>query len=178
MKPGITRHNGPAKRPHFRLLDQPPANRVRQNIEADPGKGILFALFLAQHVVVRLMLEAMRAQRRAKMFAQKFHAVALDCIAAQAHPEQMNVVGHQAISRAKQTFARGCVEQHLPEVRVEIFVEPARATQRQGHRPMNDGATLLILAREAGKIKIPIRSTTGKASILAVGGFGFHTKKE
>ena len=111
MKPRITRHNGPAKWPCFRLLDQPPAGRVCQNIEADPGKGILFAFLLAQHVVVCLRLEFMRGQQRLQMRSQEGHPVSLIGVAAQAKPHQMNVVWHQTIDRTHQTFPGGNMQQ-------------------------------------------------------------------
>jgi hypothetical protein len=126
---------------------------------------------------VRLMLKAMRAQRRAKMLAQEFHAVALVGIAAQPHPEQMNMVGHQAIGRAEQSFAGGGVKHRFPESRVEKFIQPAGSSQGHGHCPVNDGVALIRFAGQSREINAPVRSPAGKAIGCGDGGFGLHGKK-
>ena len=101
MQIGITRHDGSAERPDFQFFYQSGADRICQDVETDFGEGVPFPFFLAQDVVVSLMLKAVRMQRHAEMFAQEFHAVPMVGIAVQSHPEQMNVVGHQAIGRAE-----------------------------------------------------------------------------
>ena len=58
------------------------------------------------------------------MFPQKFYPVALVGIQTQTHPEQMNMVRHEAISGAKQAFPGGGMEQHLAEMRVKLVGEP------------------------------------------------------
>ena len=67
------------------------------------------------------MLETMRLQERPEMFAQEFHPVALIGVAAQAHPEQMGMIGHETIGWANQSLARGDVKHHFPKLRVENF---------------------------------------------------------
>ena len=94
----------PAKRPAFRFRYQFGADGIRQDVKADSGERALFSFFIPQDVVVGLRLKVMRTQRRAEMFAQKLHAVALVRIKAKPHPEQVDVVWHQAIGRADQAF--------------------------------------------------------------------------
>ena len=47
------------------------------------------------------------------MFAEEFHGVALATVHAQAHPEQMQMVGHEDIAGTEQAIARGGVEQQF-----------------------------------------------------------------
>lgn len=63
------------------------ANWIRENIKADSGKGVRLPFLVPQDVVVGLMLEMMRTQKRREMFTQKFHGVALVRVAAQAQPK-------------------------------------------------------------------------------------------
>jgi hypothetical protein len=127
MKIGIARQDGPAIRPSFLGFYQPGANEISQNVKTDFRKRAAPSLVLAQDMVVRLMLKVMRAQRNAKMFAQKFHAVSLVAIAPQSHPEQMNVIRHETIGWTKQTFSGGGVQHHFPKAGMKKFVEPADA---------------------------------------------------
>jgi hypothetical protein len=97
------------------------ANGIGQDVKADFRKSAPFPFFIPQDVVVGLMLETMRLQERPEMFAQEFHPVALIGVAAQAHPEQMGMIGHETIGWANQSLARGDVKHHFPKLRVENF---------------------------------------------------------
>jgi hypothetical protein len=102
--------------------------------------------FWRQDVVVSLVLESRRLERQPQLRAQELDAVSLVAVEAQAHPDQVKVIGHEAISWAKQPFARGRVEHHLAKDGVESRTEPTRLAMRQGHRPENDGIGLIELA--------------------------------
>jgi hypothetical protein len=109
--PGIARHNGATISPCLWSCHQPGADRIVQNIETDFCESPVFPFFLTQDMVVGLGLQPMGKQPRLELRAQKRHSISLVRIAAQAQPEQMNVVGHQTISWAKQPLASGNVKQ-------------------------------------------------------------------
>ena len=165
MKIGIARHDGPAIRPSFLGFYQPGANGISQNVKIDFRKRAAPSLVLAQDMVVRLMLKVMRAQRNAKMFAQKFHAVSLVAIAPQSHPEQMNVIRHETIGWTKETFTGGGVQHHFPKAGMKKFVEPADAAAGDGPCPMNHGIALIMLTIQARKVEGPVCSTAGKGML-------------
>ena len=95
----VTGDDCTAKLPFLGMLHHPFLPRIVHDVKAELGKGVTLALFGSQNVIVRLMLEAMRSQLRDDVFAQEFHAVLLVGVAPQAHPDQMNVVRHQAIGQ-------------------------------------------------------------------------------
>ena len=176
MQLRIAGHDRSAIGPRLRFLYQPGADGIRQDVKTDFGKGSAPPFFLAQDVVVCLMLKMMRAQDRGKMFAQEFHSVALVGINAQPHPEQVNMVGHQAIGWADQPFPGGGMKHYLAESRVENFVQPAGAAQGDGQCPVNDRVALIIFAGQSREIKAPIHALAGKA-IGCGGGFRLHGKE-
>ena len=176
MQPGITGHDCPAKGPRHGFLYQFGADRIREDVKADFGKGVPFPFFFAQDVIMCLMLKAMRSQRRSEMFAQEFHAIALVRIQTQPHPEQVDVVGHQAINRAEQTFTGGGVKHDFSELRMKPFVQPAHAAQSNGHCPVDDRVTLIIFAGQSREEKAAVRALAGKA-FGSGGGFAIHLEE-
>ena len=92
---------------------------IVDDVKANPGKYATGSFLIAQDVIVRLMLKTMRTQRRAKVFSQKFHTVALIGTATQPHPNQVQVIGHQAISRTEQPLPHGGVQHYFPKTGVE-----------------------------------------------------------
>src|SRR5688500_3358347 len=107
MQRRIPRHNSSGEWPILRSRHQFGSARIINQVKASPAERAALTLLRPQYLVVCLMLKSMRAQRRAQMLAQKFHPVALVRIAPQSHPNEMNVIGHQAVSGTEQTFARG-----------------------------------------------------------------------
>ena len=110
------------------------------------------------------------------MFPQKFYPVALVGVQTQAHPEQMNMVRHEAISGTEQAFTRGGVEHDFTEMSVEQFREPARAAIGNWHCPMNYGVTLIMHARQTWKIKAPVDALAGETGGFADGRCGVHNR--
>jgi hypothetical protein len=98
----------------------------------------------------------MREQHRREVFAEEFHPILLVGFPPHAHPDQMNVVWHQAIGRAKEPFARRSVEHDFAEVSVECVVQSSSAAHGDGHGPMDDGVGLVIFSRQALQIETPI----------------------
>ena len=111
MQGWITRHGGAAVFPLAKLRHQLRTQRIFKDVMANAGKRIAAAFLFLQHMVVGLMLEFLRRKSRFEVRTQESHAVALVGIRAQTHPDQMPVVGHQAISRAEQPFPCGGVQQ-------------------------------------------------------------------
>lgn len=59
-------------------------------------------------------------------------------------------------------------------MRVEKIIQPARPALGQGQGPMDGGIALIMLARQAGKIKTSVDTLAGKRGSLAAGGIGVH----
>lgn len=156
MQRRIAGNDRPAKKPFLWMFDQSVLPRIVHDVKADLGKSVSFALFGSQDVIVRLVLEAMRAQFRSEVFTYKLKAVPLISVAPHAHPNQVNVIRHQAISWAEQSLTRSGVEHDLTEVSVECIVQPAGAAQGDRHRPMNHGIGLIILAWKTLQVEGPI----------------------
>ena len=97
----IAGHNRTGERPILRVLNQFGSARVVNDVETHFTERLLPPLFLAQDFVVGLMLKAMRTEQFPDMLAQKLHTVPLIGIPPQPHPDQMNVIGHQTVGRAK-----------------------------------------------------------------------------
>ena len=108
-----------AKPPFLGMLYQTFLPGIVYDVKAYLGESVAFALFCSQDVIMRLMLEAMRAQLGGEMLTQKLHAVSLIGFPPHSHPNQMNVIWHQAIGRGKEPFACRSVEHDFAEVSVE-----------------------------------------------------------
>jgi len=82
------------------------AHRVGERVEAKTREGSAPSFLFAQDMIVRLMLPlATATQGRFKMRAQKFHGVELIALAAQAHPDEVQMIGHETVSGAEKLFA-------------------------------------------------------------------------
>jgi hypothetical protein len=114
------------------------------------------ALFFSLDVVVGLLLVLMGTQLWAEVFSQKLYAVLLVRVTSHSHPDQMNMIWHQAIGRAKESLASGGVEHDFANVRVECVVQPTRAAQGDGHGPVHDGVGLVVFAWQALQVETPI----------------------
>lgn len=145
-----------AELPLLRMFHQSFLSRIINDVKADFGEGIALALFGSKDVIMRLVLEAVRAQLGREVFAQKFHSILLIRVVPQPHPDQMNVVRHQAVGRAEKTLARGGVEHDFAKAGMKCVTQPARAALGNGHRPMDDRVGLVIFPREALQIEAPI----------------------
>ncbi len=170
MQKGIARHDRAQPRPVARMRRQFLPARIVEEVEAGFFKRAAHPVFFPQHAVVRLFLQkegrslrlsaesrygnSGRAPRQfhGQMLAQEFHGVALVAVRAQAHPEQVQVVGHEDIDGTEQSFARGGVEQQFAEVPVKRVVQPAGGAAFQGEGPLHHGEAAIKLRREAGKV--------------------------
>jgi len=73
---------------------------------------------------VRLMLKFRRPKKRAKLCPKKLNSVALICIFTQTHPDEVEVIRHETINRAEQTFAVRGVQHHFPKGGMKRLAQP------------------------------------------------------
>ena len=177
MQRRIARHDRSIERPFFRMFDQFLLARVVHDIKANSGECASFALFLVQDVIVRLVLKTMRSQRQSQVLAQKFHPVLLVEVPSQSHPDEVNVIWHQAVSGTGQAFACRRVKHDFAKAGVKSFVEPARAAPANRQSPMHDGIALVIFERQSWKIKAAIRTLTAKRMAIVAFVGGLHKEK-
>ena len=130
---------------------------VLQHIERDLGKRAAFPVLLAQHVVASLVLKLVRPDQAPKVRAEEHHPVELIAVAPHAHPDEMNVVGHEAITRTKQIFAGRRVKQQLAKLLVERFVQPPSSPILQRLRPMHDRVALVEFACKSRQVSLHTR---------------------
>lgn len=150
---GISRDDCAAVPPLVRPFHQAGAERVEEHvISAGQAQSAALSFLWRRHVVVGLMLETSRLQQVTEVGAQKRHRVTLIGIVSQAHPDQVNVIGHQAVGGAEQSLARGGVEHHLAEAGVKPVVEPAGGAVGDGEGPENDCVALVELASQSRKV--------------------------
>ena len=101
---------------------------------------------------MRLVLELRRLQERAELGTKKLDRVALVGLAFQTHPDQVNVVGHQAVRRANKTFPGCRVQHHFAKGGMEALIEPALLAVGYRHGPENDGVGLVEFAAQTREI--------------------------
>jgi len=105
-----------------------------------------------------LVLEMMWLQFRPEVFAEEFDSVSLISFTPHSHPDQVNVIRHQAISGTEDSLASGGVEHDFAKMGVKSFVQQSNAEHGDGHGPMNHGVALVVFARETLQVKAPIRA--------------------
>src|SRR5690348_10490395 len=176
MQRRIARNNSTTIAPWFCCSNQTGTDRISQDVETDPGKGIALPFRLPQDMVMRLMLKVMRKQHRAEMFTHELHAVALIRVLAQAHPEQMNMIGHQTVTWTEQSLTRSSMQHYFTKTRVEDLIEPTGAAVGNGYCPVNDSVALIVFASQAGKIEAPVCAAAGEG-ILAGSGSRGHSRR-
>src|SRR5438045_1148184 len=106
-------------------------------------------LFFLEHMVVRLMLEFLLRKPGFEVRSQESHAIELIRIQAEAHPNQVQMIGHEAIRRTEQALASGGVKHHFTERGVKSLVQPALSPVRDRKRPVNHGIALVVFTRKA-----------------------------
>ena len=169
MNLGITRNDCTAVRPVAFLLYQFIAHRIGERVEAKTREGIAPSFLFAQDVIVRLMLPlATATQGRFKMRAQKFHGVELIALAAQAHPDEMQMIGHETVGGAEKLFARGGVEHEFAKRGLERRREPAARPFFQRVRPADHGVALVMMPTQSRKLTFVRRDHAACMEIAAV----------
>jgi len=90
------------------------------------------------------------------------HPVPLIAVAAQAHPDQVQMIRHQTIGRAKQTFTRCSVKHEFAEACMKRVCEPTRCAVVDGQCPVNEGVPLIVFPwqpRKPTRVRLPARTS-------------------
>ena len=90
------------------------------------------------------------------MRAQEGHAVVLIGIQPQPHPDQVQMIRHETVRRAKQSLTRGGVQHEFAKRDVKRFIKPALLAMRDGKRPMHHRIALIIFEGKTRQIKRPV----------------------
>lgn len=138
--------------PVFDFGDKFLLNRIRQNVKARFGKGVSLSIFLAENIVMRLLLEfdwivgrRTSFKFRGKMGSEKSHGDDLIRANFHIHPHEVNMVRHQAVGGAEQSLPRGGREQKFTKESMERLVKPPGGAIFKSDRPMHDGEALIEL---------------------------------
>ena len=152
--------------------------RVEQHvIRAGDAERVPLPSFGRQDVIMRLMLKFRRPEERPELRTEKLDPVALVRFAADSHPDEMNMVGHEAISGANQALSRGGVQHNFAKRGVETVREPALSAVCNGHGPEYHGIRLIELALEARKVVREGRARLKFVPIARPEILGFHGGK-
>ncbi len=163
------RNHRTEKRPVSRLFDQPALQRIEKDIvRTGETERPPLPFRRCQDMVVRLMLKLDGFEERTDLGAKKLDAVALVGVTAQPHPDKMNVVRHQAVSRTYQSFTRRRVKHHLAKRGVETVRKPALLTMGNRHGPEDDGVGLIELAFQPWQIVGEIRTVFSSRSVGSI----------
>lgn len=143
----VAGNDGAAEKPvHFPLY-QFRAHRIGQRVKAETRKRISLPILLAQDVIVGLMLPLTTvAQGWLKVGAEKLHGVELIALPAHAHPDEMKMVGHQAVGGAVKSFAGGGMKHQFTKPRVQDWGQPSACAFLQRIRPKHHGVTLILMS--------------------------------
>ena len=161
-------------RPGRRRFDQLCLQGIEQHVvRTGDIEGMLPPFRDRQDMVVRLMLKLRRLKQRTELGAEKLHPVTLVGVTAHAHPDEMNVVRHEAVSRAEQSFPGRRVQQVLAEGSVDTVVQPALGATRDGQGPKHDGIGLVKLAFQPREIMREGRARSFLRRVRSLGGCWF-----
>ncbi len=162
-------------RPVSRLFDQPTLQRIEQDIiRTGKTEHPPLPFRSCQDMVVSLMLEFRRLEKRTDLGTEKLYTIALVGVTAQPHPDMMNMVGHQAVSRANQSFTHRRVKHHLAKRSVKMFGQPALLAMGNRHGPKDDGIGLIKLAFQPWQIVGEIRTGFPSGNVGSVEIFKAH----
>ena len=152
MKVRVAGNDRTAIRPIAFTLHQLIAYWIGQRVETKTSKGITPPFLFAQDMIVRLMLPlATAAQRWFKMRAQEFHRVELVAFPAQTHPDEMQMVRHEAISRTEKLFSCGGVKHKFAKNGMESGREPSACAFFQSICPEDDRVALVMMPFQSWK---------------------------
>lgn len=134
-------------------LDQSSVKRIEKYVvSAGDAEGAAVTFPGPQDVIVGLMLETGLAEAWPQLGAKEFDPIALVRVVTEAHPNEMQVIWHQAIGWAKQTLTRGRMKHQFPKSGMKPGVEPTSSAMRNRHGPENNRVCLVKLTAESRKI--------------------------
>jgi hypothetical protein len=143
MQIRITRNDTPAKRPPFSGFDELRAHRILNDVIAVRCETPLLAFATPQYMIMGLWLISVRSEQGFGVPPKEGHTVSLITVHAQVHPDQVHVIGHQAVTRAKKVFAHARMQEQFAKLEVEVIVKPPLAMLCDRQRPMNNGIALV-----------------------------------
>ena len=152
MQRRITGYNHSAKRPIPAFRHQFCTARICQHIETNSCECAAFALVLTQNVVVGLVLEFVRSERGRQLAAKKSHCIELVAFASHSHPDEVHVVGHEAIGWTPNFFTNSRVQHEFSKAQMKQLVQPARAAMLHRQRPHDNRMTLIMMAKQPWQI--------------------------
>ena len=102
------------------------------------------------------LLGERRDSSSARCLRRNFMPLRWSVVHAQAHPDQMRMIWHEDIYRAKQTFPCGGMQEEFAEMQVKTVIEPASGPAFQGYGPVNNSETAIKFRCEPREM-MPVR---------------------
>ena len=149
MQSRITRNHATCVRPVGDVLHQARTQGIFEDVSTSGGKGVALPLCFIENVIEGLMLEFMGMDERLQIGAQKTHRIQLIGLIGEPHPDEMDVIRHQAIHGTKQSLARGGVEKKLPELAVKFLRQPSCRTVFKCQVPVYECQPLVAFALQS-----------------------------
>lgn len=136
-------------------------------------EGCVMAFIFAQDMVKRLRLQ--QEARRFQLFVELFSKVPcgeslVRCLA-EYQPQQMNMVGHEAIDGTASGLAKHRVSQVLTKPSMKEFVEPAASPVFNAIGPTDAGKTAVVLWRQSFQIVMTVFFWHSRPSVKRAGEF-------
>jgi hypothetical protein len=153
----IARNHATGVGPGFCFRDQSSPRRICRDIKTDFRQSVPLPLFFPQHFILRLGLKLCGRQLRLHVSAEKSHAINLIGVVPQTQPDQMQVVGHQAVNRAKQFLARSRVQQQFAKPLMKVRGQPTFRPVENRQGPEHSGVGLIMFARQSRQGKRPVQ---------------------
>ena len=136
-------------------------HRVFRDVGAGCRESVPVPFRLPEHMVMGLGLETMRPEPGFKVAAQEAAGPELVRVRGHAHPDQMQVIGHEGVDGAKQIFPDGGVQCDLAKGLMQARVQPAGAPLGDGMGPENDGRAAIEFGCQTWQVTPGFRVKTG-----------------
>jgi len=99
-----------------------------------------------------LVLELARPERGRKLAPKKPQGVELITFTSHSHPDEVQMVGHQAIGRTPNLFAHCRVKHQFSKAGMKRFVQPAGGAMLDCQRPHDHRVILVMMAMQPREI--------------------------
>jgi len=152
MQVRIALHHGSGKRPICDVLDEICPNWICQHIKARAGERSTPALFLAQDVIISLILKLVRSEQGRESSAQETHRIELIALTPHAHPYKMQMIRHETIDGTPDLLPSRCVEHEFAKPVVEDVVEPSRGALFERKSPHHNRVSLVVAPQQPRQV--------------------------
>ena len=129
-------------------------NRIQTYIITGIPKCVAGALSLSEYMIMCAVLEVDGGTFVLDMLSQERRRVQLVRFAGLSNPDQMNMVGHDAVNRTAYAVTGAGVQQALAKAGVELVVQPAGLSSNRGVCPEDAGAALVIYAVQSREVAL------------------------